>query len=108
MSISLREARIDDADLITDFNAAMARETEEKGLDLERLRSGVRALLENPDRGFYLIAERSGDRRAGLTIVGSGSSPSPPSSRFRCWAPSSSSWARFPFIESRTAPSTRR
>lgn len=53
----IRPAQKGDVDGIVAFNAAMALESEHRRLDLLRLRQGVLALLENPERGFYLIAE---------------------------------------------------
>ena len=56
--VTVREARDSDAATIVQFNAAMAEETEDKGLDLEALSRGVARMLAEPARGFYLIAER--------------------------------------------------
>ena len=55
--IRIRQAVIDDLNEVVDFNAALARETEGKQLELVRLRQGVKAVLNNPEHGFYLIAE---------------------------------------------------
>lgn len=63
--VTVRTATTEDADLLARFNAAMARETEDKTLDSETVRAGVKGMLDNPSRGFYLVAVRSG------TIVGS-------------------------------------
>ena len=41
---------------IARFNAAMALETEHLALDAPRLLEGVRRLVEDPSRGFYLVA----------------------------------------------------
>lgn len=61
MSLNMiRAATSEDRDAIRDFNIAMALETEDKVLDRETLSRGVSALIENPGRGFYLIAERDG------------------------------------------------
>jgi ribosomal protein S18 acetylase RimI-like enzyme len=58
--IEVRAARPSDLPVIVAFNAAMAKETEGRDLDVERLESGVRGLFARPDRGFYLVAERGG------------------------------------------------
>lgn len=42
---------------IVSNNAAMALETEQKILDPERLERGVLAILSDPGKGFYLVAE---------------------------------------------------
>jgi len=59
MSVLIRAATpADVADLVA-WNAAMAWETEHKRLDPETLQAGVRGVLEQPRRGFYLVAERA-------------------------------------------------
>ena len=54
--ILVREARPDDLDAIVTFNAALARETEGKDLDLDVLGRGVRAALADPTRLRYWVA----------------------------------------------------
>jgi GNAT superfamily N-acetyltransferase len=44
-------------DVLVEFNAAMALESEGKSLDRRRLRDGVAALLNEDGRGFYLVAK---------------------------------------------------
>ncbi len=56
----VRAARADDAAVLVDFNLAMALETEDKGLDRAVLAAGVKAVLDESRRGFYLVAEVSG------------------------------------------------
>lgn len=56
--ITTRTATSDDVDLLARFNENMARETENKTLALETVRAGVQALLDDPTRGFYLVAVR--------------------------------------------------
>jgi GNAT superfamily N-acetyltransferase len=65
---NIREANITDTNLIADFNARMALETEQRRLDIERVREGVQALLSDPAKGTYFIAET--DANGGTTIVG--------------------------------------
>lgn len=59
-----RAATLDDSEAIQAFNIAMALETEGKSLCPETISRGVRALIEDPSKGFYLVAEREG------TVVG--------------------------------------
>ena len=54
---------------LVSFNAAMARETEDKTLDLESLRAGISALLEDEALGFYLVAETGGQAVGQLMIT---------------------------------------
>jgi len=58
--IQVRRASLEHLDTIVDFNAAMAKETEGKQLNVHLLRPGVQAVLTRNDLGFYLIAERLG------------------------------------------------
>ncbi len=59
-TLGVREATPVDIDVLVQFNAAMAIETEAKTLDPQVLRAGVAAVLTEPRRGFYLIAEQAG------------------------------------------------
>lgn len=59
-TISIRKAGAADADTIVNFNVAMALETEDKGLDRELVTKGVQAVIEDPGKGFYLLAEFEG------------------------------------------------
>ena len=56
--LTIRIATRDDAETIAGFNVAMARETEDKPLDPDVVRAGVKGLLDEPNRGFYLVAAR--------------------------------------------------
>ena len=53
----IRLATPADAAVLTQFNAAMALETEGKALLPEVIGAGVRSLLGQPASGFYVIAE---------------------------------------------------
>jgi GNAT superfamily N-acetyltransferase len=59
-NITIRNATAQDLDTLVAFQQAMAQETEGKTLDVERLYRGIRAVLESPDKGFYLVAEAGG------------------------------------------------
>jgi ribosomal protein S18 acetylase RimI-like enzyme len=56
--VTVRTATAADADRLARFNAAMAEETENKTLSPETVRAGVQSLLDDPSRGFYLVAVR--------------------------------------------------
>ena len=58
--IVVRAATRADIDAIVAFNAAMAMETESKMLQPDILRAGVDAVLADPRRGFYRVAEVDG------------------------------------------------
>lgn len=67
-TITLRDARLDDVEILALFNESMALETEGLRLDPLTIRAGVRAVLEDPTNGRYYIAERQG-RVAGALLV---------------------------------------
>ena len=60
MNIQIRRAIPADTERIAEFNAAIARETENLELDRKRLRLGVEAVLRDPAKGFYTVAEVDG------------------------------------------------
>jgi ribosomal protein S18 acetylase RimI-like enzyme len=66
--IRVRPAAPSDLDLLVNFNAAMALETENKRLDPARLRPGVAAVLADPARGRYRVAEQDG-RVVGALLI---------------------------------------
>jgi GNAT superfamily N-acetyltransferase len=55
-NLLIREAGWDDVDVIVEFNARIALETEHKSLALDTLRKGVGALVNDPARGRYFLA----------------------------------------------------
>jgi len=58
--ITVRDATIDDLEFVTRFNIDLAFESEGIRLDPDTVSKGVRALLEDPSKGRYFIAERDG------------------------------------------------
>jgi GNAT superfamily N-acetyltransferase len=66
--ISIRLAHPEDVPVIVENNRALARETENKDLDRSTLQTGVNEVFENPQRGFYLLAEQDG-RVVGQTLI---------------------------------------
>jgi ribosomal protein S18 acetylase RimI-like enzyme len=68
MNIEIRRAAAADAEVIAGYNAAMALETEHIELQRERLLAGVRAVLADAGKGFYLVAE-SGGAIAGQMMI---------------------------------------
>lgn len=59
-SFHVRPAALSDAGIIAEYNRALARETEGRDLDPERIGPGVVAVLEDASKGRYLVAERDG------------------------------------------------
>jgi len=60
---------LSDADVLTAFDRAMARETENRELDLKILRAGTAALLADPERGRVFVVEVNGDVVATLSLT---------------------------------------
>ena len=65
----IRDAIWSDRTTLACFNAAMARETEDRELDAELLQAGVDAVLRDAGKGFYLMAERDGESVGQLLIT---------------------------------------
>lgn len=55
--IMIRFANPEDIDTIIDFNYNLAAETENKKLNRETLAQGVRNLINDSSKGFYIVAE---------------------------------------------------
>ncbi|MDP6313167.1 MAG: GNAT family N-acetyltransferase [Arenicellales bacterium] len=68
-TITVRPATPADADTLTQFNIAMAHETEEITLDPATVRSGVDQVLRNTAHGFYLVAEHAGEVVGSLLVT---------------------------------------
>jgi ribosomal protein S18 acetylase RimI-like enzyme len=67
--MEIRKARKDDIDALIGFNEAMALETEGKKLFTGTLRKGVEAVFDDPQKGFYLVAEDGGRAIGGLMVT---------------------------------------
>lgn len=67
--MNIRFGRSGDAGALVDFNAAMALETEGKQLDLNTLRKGVKAVLDDEQKGFYVVADDGGAIVGGLLVT---------------------------------------
>ena len=69
MEIKIREAALTDAPVIADFNRRLAEESEGLRLDEACVQAGVAALLKDPAKGIYYVAEREGAVVAQLMIT---------------------------------------
>lgn len=65
----IRLATLADAPALIAWNAAMAWETEQKTLDRTRLARGIAGVFEQPQRGFYLMAECAGEAVGALLVT---------------------------------------
>jgi GNAT superfamily N-acetyltransferase len=69
MSLTLRRATLADAAVIAEYNRHLAHETEGKSLDAATLAAGVAAVLADPLRGVYFVAELDGEIVGQLMIT---------------------------------------
>lgn len=69
MSVTVRQAEVEDRDRIVLFNQAMARETEGRTLDRARLTDGVAGMLADSSRGRYFVAEDGGEIVGQLAVT---------------------------------------
>lgn len=67
-NILIKEANLQDIATIVNFNKNMAMETEGKPLDRTTLKKGVEAVMQDSQKGFYLIAEIDG-KQAGCLLI---------------------------------------
>jgi GNAT superfamily N-acetyltransferase len=58
--VQVRIAETKDIETIAELNIAMAWETEHRQLDPSTIRRGIRAVLDDADYGFYVVAEEDG------------------------------------------------
>src|SRR4051812_7958603 len=61
MALTIRRAAPTDAGTIVEFNRRLAEESEGKALDLGVLAKGVAAVLADPNKGPYYLAEEGGE-----------------------------------------------
>lgn len=66
---TVRTAVADDAETLAGFNRAMAQETEQRALAEATVASGVRAVLNDPMAGFYLVALDDQERVGSMMIT---------------------------------------
>jgi len=66
----IRQAKPEDAAALSEFNQNMAFETEAIELIPEVITAGVKTMIDNPQMGFYLVAESDdGDIQASLMVT---------------------------------------
>jgi len=67
--MNIRRAVPSDNKALAEFNTNMARETEGIELIPSVIGSGVKAMIENPQMGFYLVVEDEGKIQASLMVT---------------------------------------
>jgi len=65
----IRQALSQDAAELAEFNINMARETERMELIPEVISAGVKGMINNPERGFYLVVELDNGIQASLMVT---------------------------------------
>ena len=65
----IRQAKIDDKEILSRFQQQMAWETETLRLDKETLNNGLEAVLTDPSKGKYFIVEDKGNVIACLMVT---------------------------------------
>lgn len=65
----IRKATTADIDTLAQHNNMMAQETENKSLDWATVQSGVKAVIDDPMKGFYLLVDIDGQIAANLMIT---------------------------------------
>lgn len=68
LPVVVRPGTLHDLDFLVSSNAALAWETEHRQLDLSILRSGVLALLQDPRKGWYIVAETPSQTGPSLVV----------------------------------------
>ncbi|MEO1848661.1 MAG: GNAT family N-acetyltransferase, partial [Pseudomonadota bacterium] len=67
--LNVSKAITNDAQILAQFNIAMARETESLKLDLPTVLAGVHGVFEETAHGFYLVARLAGKVVGALLIT---------------------------------------
>ena len=66
--MKIRTAKISDAEAITEQNISLARESENIIINSKIVLAGVKALLSDKNKGFYIVAEEN-DRIVGQLMI---------------------------------------
>lgn len=69
LTMNIRIANAKDAELLVQFNQAMALETEGKQLETSRITNGVAAVFEDESKGYYVVVELGGAIVGGLMVT---------------------------------------
>lgn len=68
--LMVRPATLEDLEILTEFSATMAWETERRTLDRMRLRMGIHSVIQQSERGLYFVADLQQDGQADTVTVG--------------------------------------
>ena len=65
----VRKADIEDVEIIASFNVLLAEETEKRYLDKPTVLKGVKGIIKDPGKGFYLVLEKEKNIAGQLMIA---------------------------------------
>lgn len=69
MKVAIRQATVADVEIVVEYNARLAEETERTQLDRQRLRRGVTAILSDSAKGLYFLAEVDGQAVGQISVT---------------------------------------
>jgi ribosomal protein S18 acetylase RimI-like enzyme len=67
--LTIRKAIIKDTESLAQHNILLAKETEYLDLDPETVTRGVKAIIKDPHKGFFLVAECNGEIAGQLMVT---------------------------------------
>jgi len=67
--LHIRLGQDHDAETVANFNVAVARETEGRELQSGTVLAGVKKLLQKPEYGFYVVAEKDNQIVGSLMVT---------------------------------------
>ncbi len=59
INMTIRKAKTDDIEIIVNNNILLALESEKKSIDYDTVYNGVKSMIMDSNKGFYLVFERS-------------------------------------------------
>jgi GNAT superfamily N-acetyltransferase len=69
VNLKIRKAVLKDVDIIAGFNMRAAKETENMDVDPDTAVRGAKAIIKDPHKGFYLVAEMKGEIAGQLMVT---------------------------------------
>lgn len=69
LHVNIRKAVLKDSETIAHHNTLLAKETENKDLEWDTALKGVKAVIKDPHKGFYLVAEAKGETAGQLMVT---------------------------------------
>ncbi len=70
-NFKIRKAQLQDAETLTRYNLLLAKETEDRDLDPDTVYRGIKAIIKDPHKGFYLVAVQADEIIGQLMVTNS-------------------------------------